>query len=241
MQFTTEEEDEFVDKYEDMKQGAGDSGKDYVVLRQQGETQGEHIKKLEETVQYLISKLDKQPIAVANTQEEQEQPTMHTNTWSKKNKSIPMSEENIKQKKNTKEDSANSTLSTKTPMAKAVPVVEIPSLSAAKKEKYVAAHRREKQVKNSDHSSEQSPKKANETEESKRDVHRMQEDGEARRALSGVKPIDTVPFKPPPPASKLPEEHISNKPKPVQQKGDNLNRRPLDGSLYLNLEDMIAA
>ncbi|ESK83861.1 hypothetical protein Moror_13490 [Moniliophthora roreri MCA 2997] len=72
MQFATEEEEEFVDKYEDMKQGAGDPGKDYRVLRQQGETQEEHIKKLEETVQYLISKLNKQSIAVANTQEEQE-------------------------------------------------------------------------------------------------------------------------------------------------------------------------
>ncbi|ESK80677.1 hypothetical protein Moror_15540, partial [Moniliophthora roreri MCA 2997] len=58
MQFATEEEDEFTDRYEDMKQGAGDPGKDYAVLRQQGEAQGEHIKKLEETVQYLISKLN---------------------------------------------------------------------------------------------------------------------------------------------------------------------------------------
>ncbi|ESK88915.1 hypothetical protein Moror_13226 [Moniliophthora roreri MCA 2997] len=224
MQFATEEEDEFADKYEDMKQGARDPGKDYAVLRQQGEMQGEHIKKLEETVQYLISKLDTQPIAVANTQEEQEQPATHTNTWSKKNKSIPMNEENIKQKKNTKEDSVNSTLNTKTPAAKAVPVVEILSLSVAKKEKYVAPHRREKQVKNSNHSSEQSPKKADETEGSKRDVHGTQEDGEVRRALSGVKLIDTALFKPPPPASKFPEEHISNKPKLIQQKGDNSNR-----------------
>ncbi|ESK81284.1 hypothetical protein Moror_8461 [Moniliophthora roreri MCA 2997] len=58
MQFATEEEDEFVNEYEDMKQGAGDPGKDYVVLRQQGEMQGEHIKKLEESVQYLISKIE---------------------------------------------------------------------------------------------------------------------------------------------------------------------------------------
>ncbi|ESK81778.1 hypothetical protein Moror_5374 [Moniliophthora roreri MCA 2997] len=125
-------------------------------------------------------------------------------------------------------------------MAKAVPVVEIPSLSVAEKEKYIAPHRQEK-VKNSDCSSEESPKKADEKKRSKQDVCRTQENGEARRALSGVKPIDTVTFKPPPPASKFPEEHVLNKPKPVQQKGDNSNRQPLDGSLYLNLEDMIAA
>ncbi|ESK81777.1 hypothetical protein Moror_5373 [Moniliophthora roreri MCA 2997] len=69
MQFATEE-DEFADEYEEMKQEAGDPSKDYAVLRQQSETQGEHIKKLEESVQYLISKIEEQPVAVANTQEE---------------------------------------------------------------------------------------------------------------------------------------------------------------------------
>ncbi|EEB89122.1 hypothetical protein MPER_12823 [Moniliophthora perniciosa FA553] len=58
MQFATEEEDDFADEYEELKQGGGDPGKDYVALRQLSKTQGEQIKQMSETLQFLINKFD---------------------------------------------------------------------------------------------------------------------------------------------------------------------------------------
>ncbi|EEB89016.1 hypothetical protein MPER_12942 [Moniliophthora perniciosa FA553] len=56
MQFATEEEDDFADEYEELKQ-AREILQDYAALRQLSETQGEQIKQMSETLQFLINKL----------------------------------------------------------------------------------------------------------------------------------------------------------------------------------------
>ncbi|EEB88835.1 hypothetical protein MPER_13148 [Moniliophthora perniciosa FA553] len=185
---------------------------------------------------------DKPPIAVANTQEETEKPNTRPNTRSnkKKNKSVTP-DHDAPNKKNQKHDNWRSNSSVKQNTTKAVPFVELPSLSAAEKEKYVTPQCREKQAVDGNDSSEKQPKETESKEKLKQDVRGKEDEGAVRKALSGVKAIDTATFKPPQPPSTFPVERVSKEQKVTQLKGDNSKRKPLDGSLYMSPEDVIAA
>ncbi|EEB89015.1 hypothetical protein MPER_12941 [Moniliophthora perniciosa FA553] len=185
---------------------------------------------------------DKPPIAVANTQEETEKPNTRPNTRSnkKKNKSVTP-DHDTPNKKSQKHDNWRSNSTVKQNTTKAVPFVELPSLSAAEKEKYVTPQHREKQAVDGNDSSEKQPKETESKEKPKQDVRGKEDEGAARKALSGVKAIDTATFKPPQPPSTFPVERVSKEQKVNQLKGDNSKRKPLDGSLYMSPEDVIAA
>jgi len=183
---------------------------------------------------------------VANTQEEQERPNTRSNAKNrnKNNKSKDVSEKNQEKKRDDKTSDRGKpgpATAHNAKKQKLAPVVELPSLSAAEKEKYITPQRREPKVTSSEHSSA-SRSKDHAIGQQKPDVRGTEgEDDFVRKVLSGVKPIDTATYKPPQPPSKFPEERVSNEPKQSKPKGDNSKKKPLDGSIYMGPEDVIAA